>query len=193
MLQIFPALWSIFIRWGGRLGDNFSASLADYCRSVWLWHKHVGMVGALQVGSASNIWHMVTFTNSGQQGKITNKYLEKNLLFCFLLLTFDFLFRDRCWEYGMSGIVWKLQRVHFCLPFTQKLELVRARKHTKVNLMSKWVFHVMLDGGLHSALAWGVLKIFRIQNHLISNISIFNEQKILIVKPNTTFNNKRKI
>ena len=86
MLQIFPALWSIFIRWGGEAGGQFSASLADYCRSVWLWHKHVGMVERATSGQC--LLHMTygDCINSGQQGKLNTSHFEKKFTFLFCCL-----------------------------------------------------------------------------------------------------------
>ena len=82
MLQIFPALWSIFIRWG-RPGDKFSASLADYCRSVWLWHKHVGMVERATSGHLPPTYDIWWLGISGQTYNLQISF-EKILLFCFV-------------------------------------------------------------------------------------------------------------
>ena len=58
-----------------------------------------------------DIWWLYKFRSTR---KTKYKSLWKKIYFSVLLpLTLE---RDRCWEYGMSGIVWKLQRVHFCLP-----------------------------------------------------------------------------
>ena len=72
--------------------------------------------------------------NSGQQGKLNTSHFEKNLLFCFVASNIG---------KGQVLGVWdvrncvKITKSPFLSPFTQKLELARARKHTKVNLMSK--------------------------------------------------------
>ena len=140
-LQIFPALWSIFIRWGGEAGGQFSASLADYCRSVWLWHKHVGMVERATSGHLPSTYDIWWLGISGQTYNLQISFV-KILLFCFVASNIG---------KGQVLGVWdvrncvKITKSPFLSPFTQKLELARARKHTKVNLMSKWVFHVMLQ------------------------------------------------
>ena len=86
-----------------------------------------------------DIWWLYKFRSTR---KTKYKSLWKNLLFSFVASNIG---------KGQVLGVWdvrncvKITKSPFLSPFTQKLELARARKHTKVNLMSKWVFHVMLE------------------------------------------------
>ena len=133
MLQIFPALWSIFIRWGeGRLGDNF---LHHWQIIVGLFdcdNKHVRMVERATSGQC--LLHMTygDCINSGQQGKLNTNHFEK----IFSLVASSIGKGQVLGVWDVRNCV-KITKSPFLSPFTQKLELARARKHTKVNLMSK--------------------------------------------------------
>ena len=77
---------------------------------------------------------MVPQIISGQQATIHSCYCDENLLFYFVAS--KILKGQVLGVWDVRNCV-KITKSPFLSPFTQKLELARARKHTKVNLMSK--------------------------------------------------------